>query len=366
MSTTNTEKPQVAAGNDYFQSLMQDILVKLKNDPSSITTEDARRLSENAVVGDLRTAKIISAVEAFAVASETINEVDPQLGQAPHTSLLTVVNDLKVAVDQNPTDVTAEVLKKAQTVVSSKYTTYRFDMAGQLFKHTDHVTEMQRVVGHSNAPHPELEAQLKEEIAKIEPKDVEGTVTIEEANHLHSLEARAHGHTEKGGITSVAQSVAAKRERQLSLSSGSGLIQSRARANSKTVSSQEQSYPNLREAEIAVQPEVLQRTVNDEDPSPLHSREALAHDHTDKNDLSASAHSPTASKRQASLSDQTNVAQKDRDVNSKLAGMTLEPNNSSENVVQEGSTSPVKKDVAAAKPVGSMHKRQSSHTVEVN
>jgi hypothetical protein len=46
--------------------------------------------------------------------------------------------------------------------------------------------------------------------------------------------------------------------------------------------------------------------------------------------------------------------------------MTLEPNNSSENFVQEGSTSPVKKDVAAAKPVGSMHKRQSSHTVEVN
>jgi hypothetical protein len=46
--------------------------------------------------------------------------VDPQLGQAPHTSLLTVVNDLKVAVDQNPTDVTTEVLRKAQTVVSSE------------------------------------------------------------------------------------------------------------------------------------------------------------------------------------------------------------------------------------------------------
>jgi hypothetical protein len=129
MPTTNTEKSQKATGNEYFQSLMQDILAKLKNDPSSITTEDARRLSENAVVGDLRTAKIISAVEAFAAASETINEVDPQLGQAPHTSLLTVVNDLKVAVDQNPTDVTAEVLKKAQTVVSSMYTTYRTSVA---------------------------------------------------------------------------------------------------------------------------------------------------------------------------------------------------------------------------------------------
>jgi hypothetical protein len=179
---------------------------------------------------------------------------------------------------------------------------------------------MQRAVGNSNAPHPELEAQLQEEIAKIEPKVVEGTVTIEEANHLHSLEARAHGHTEKGGITSIAQSVAAKRERQLSLSSGSSSTGSRSRANSKT-SPQEQS-------------------------------------HRDKE----------ANLRQASLSDQTNIAQQDHDVNDKLAGMTLEnkKKKESESVVQEGSPSPGKKSVAAAKPVGSMHKRQSSQTVEVN
>jgi hypothetical protein len=122
MSEANTEKLQEATGNKYFQDLMQDILDKLRDDPSSITTEDARRLSENTVADDLRTAKIISAVEAFAAASETIHEVDPQLSQAPHTSLLTVINDLKVAVDQNPTDVTTEILRKAQTVVSSKYT----------------------------------------------------------------------------------------------------------------------------------------------------------------------------------------------------------------------------------------------------
>lgn len=122
MSETNTakSKSQDTTGNHYFQSLMNEILDKLRDDPSSITTEDARRLSENAVVGDMRTAKIISAVEAFAAASEVIHDVDPTLGQAPHTSLLTVVNDLKVAVDQNPTDVTAEVLRTAQNVVSSK------------------------------------------------------------------------------------------------------------------------------------------------------------------------------------------------------------------------------------------------------
>jgi hypothetical protein len=52
----------------------------------------------------------------------------------------------------------------------------------------------------------------------MEPKVEQGTVTKAEADHLHSLEARAHGHTEKGGLTAVAQSVAAKRERQHSLS----------------------------------------------------------------------------------------------------------------------------------------------------
>ena len=76
---------------------------------------------------------------------------------------------------------------------------------------------MQRALGQTNAPHPELEGELQAEIAKIEPKIELGTVTKEEADHLHSLEARAHGHTEKGGVAAHAQSVAAKRERALSL-----------------------------------------------------------------------------------------------------------------------------------------------------
>jgi hypothetical protein len=110
------------SSDDYFAPIVKAIMDKLRNDLSSITTEDARRLSENAVVGDLRTAKIISAVEAYATANELLHEIDPRLGQAPHTSLLTVVNDLSVAVDQNPNDVTTEVLKSTQAIVSSKST----------------------------------------------------------------------------------------------------------------------------------------------------------------------------------------------------------------------------------------------------
>jgi hypothetical protein len=121
MSDTNTEKSHKSTGDQYCQSIVNDILVKLRDDPRSLTTEDARRLSENAVAGDMRTAKIISAVEAFAVASEVIHDVDPHLGQAPHTSLLTLINDLKVAVEQNPNDVTTEIFRTAQNVVTSRY-----------------------------------------------------------------------------------------------------------------------------------------------------------------------------------------------------------------------------------------------------
>lgn len=124
MSSTDSRATAVEKGDEYFTGILDSILRKLKTDPSTITTEDARRLSENVVAKDEQTAKIVSAVEAFAAASEVIHEVNPQLGQAPHTSLLTVVNDLKVAVEQNPADVTTEVLRTAQNVVSSKCYTY--------------------------------------------------------------------------------------------------------------------------------------------------------------------------------------------------------------------------------------------------
>jgi hypothetical protein len=77
---------------------------------------------------------------------------------------------------------------------------------------------MQHAVGATHAPNPELEDVLQKELARIEPKIEQGTVTKAEADHLHSLETRAHGHTEKGGVTAKAQSVAARRERALSLS----------------------------------------------------------------------------------------------------------------------------------------------------
>lgn len=164
---------------------------------------------------------------------------------------------------------------------------------------------MQKAVGHTNAPHPELEAELREEIAKIQPKVIEGTVTIEQANHLHSLEARAHGHTEKGGITSIAQSVAAKRERQLSLSSGTSPTGNRSRANSKTFAIQEQSQhdqvASLKLAEMSLVSKLNNESeaVSKQDAAHIQSREHRAHGHINKGD-SASKIMATAHKRENS------------------------------------------------------------------
>jgi hypothetical protein len=245
---------------------------------------------------------------------------------------------------------------------------------------------MQKAVGLSNAPHPELEAELQEEIAKIKPKIDEGTVTIDEANHLHSLEARAHGHTEKSGFTSTAQSVAAKRERQLSFSSDSNLTSNRSCANSKTITPHGQSHhnkeTNLCQVEAAIEHKIEQGTITEANANLLHSRETRVNGRTDKNGMATSAQSLAAHKRQASLSDQTNISPKsqdDHDVNAKLAGMTLEPKpkNEPENVAHDGAAyvqpreprdhDPIdmRSISSVAQGTGTAHKRQSSQIVEV-
>jgi hypothetical protein len=260
---------------------------------------------------------------------------------------------------------------------------------------TDIFTEMQRAVGHTNAPHPELETELQEEIAKIEPKVAEGTVTVEEANRLHSLEARAHGHTERGGITSIAQSVAAKRERQLSLSSGSSPPNNRSRANSKAFNPEEQSRrdkeTNLHAVQDAIELKIEQSTATEGDANRLHSLETRAHKKTEKGSMTAFARSLVSKKRQDSLSDKTNVSfteelkqrkehsQHDHEINLKLTEVSLEPKleKEPEKLAKEDAThiqsreqrayEHVEKDGMAAQATALAHKRQMSQpAVEIN
>lgn len=143
--------------------------------------------------------------------------------------------------------------------------------------------EMQKAVGQTNAPHPELEAELREEFARIVPKVEQGIVTKEEADHLHSLEARAHGHTEKGGLTAAAQSVAAKRDRALSLSDNTNANPAEQSAVDKEA--------NLKMAELTIGPKVEKEPENitKEDAALVQSREHRAHSHVKKGSIAAEA-----------------------------------------------------------------------------
>ncbi|KAF2196283.1 hypothetical protein GQ43DRAFT_265959 [Delitschia confertaspora ATCC 74209] len=111
-----------------------------------------------------------------------------------------------------------------------------------------------------SAPHPELEPVLQEEIKKIEPKIENHTVTVEEANHLHSLESRAHGYTEPGGVTAHAQSVAVKEAR-------------------------------LHEEAEKIKPKIDEGTVTKEEATRLVRIESRAHGHVEKGSVAALAQS---------------------------------------------------------------------------
>lgn len=275
------------------------MLKKLKENPSAITTDEARRLHEHLDVTDEHSARIVSAIEALAAAHADIAKEEGDsvaLSQIGHASLPTLAQDLLSAVDKNPGDVTTELLRLTQSVLS----------------------KMQKAVGNANAPHPELEAELQQEYAKIEPKVEQGTVTKAEADHLHSLEARAHGHTEKGGLTAIAQSVVAKRERQSSLSNGSnnlgasnnqdgtedqgdfnnqGTSNGQGTSNNQVLTPEEQSHKdredNFRKVQFAVNEKMEHepRAVTKEDAALLESRERRAHGVMEKGSLTTETQS---------------------------------------------------------------------------
>ncbi|ORY08872.1 hypothetical protein BCR34DRAFT_657954 [Clohesyomyces aquaticus] len=285
-----------------FQFHLQKVLEQLQRAPLSITPADARRLHEQYTASDEHTANIISAVEAMAVANRDIKSDDGLYNAAQDPAILhTLLMDLHVTLNINPQYVTPDLLKSAQ----------------------DAVKTMQNALGQNTAPHLELEEELEKEYAHIKPKVEEGTVTEEEADHLHSLEARAHGHTEKGGLTAHAQSIAAKRERQNSLSdstnhptyatssssnrslvalhlsgeesSSAAYTPTSERANNENATRKEQSHKdkeaNLQSVMETLAPKIKQEPekVTTEEANLLHSQQVRAHDGTKKGGVAATA-----------------------------------------------------------------------------
>jgi hypothetical protein len=96
------------------------VITKLLNDPTSISTEDARRFSENIEARDARSARLVSAVESLAAVREDLRGTDAPLGQTPHPSMLTIVRDLLADVENYPQDVDEEILKTTRAITNSE------------------------------------------------------------------------------------------------------------------------------------------------------------------------------------------------------------------------------------------------------
>jgi hypothetical protein len=125
----------------------------------------------------------------------------------------------------------------------------------------------------------------------VRPKVEGGTTAKPETNHLHSLEVRTNGGTEKSGAS----------VRRVSNASSES-----PRANSKSAHSCSQQYllyeqEYLRNVETAIKLQTENDTAPQFDANTL--REMRAHDHTENDGLSATAQPFMCHRRQEPLSD---------------------------------------------------------------
>lgn len=149
----------------------------------------------------------------------------------------------------------------------------------------------------NNGLAPELQSQLDREANYVEAADQIGTkmstnpsnITKEEADLLHSREHRAFGATEKGGIASQAQSLAAENAGDKKTSSTVG------GATNLTPEQQSQLDRETNFAQAADQVgskmETNPGSVTKEDADLLHSREHRAHGLTEKGGIASQAQS---------------------------------------------------------------------------
>lgn len=122
-------------------------------------------------------------------------------------------------------------------------------------------------------------------------------ITKQDADHIHSLEQKAHGHTEKGGITAQVQHLAAQNAAKAETDKGVTKViigidveESAGIINAEELShlSKERDFYMAATAigeKIAHDPE----HVTQEDADSIHSREQKAHGHTEKGGITAHA-----------------------------------------------------------------------------
>jgi hypothetical protein len=194
------------------QQRLYDALELLQHDPASITTEDAQAFADEVPEGDERTATIAAAFQDLAIQNASNKEaILSNEDRTPTTRLSHLVEDLYAAVSANPGDVTAKTRQTTQRILNSKS-----HAAAVLRALANNSAVMQQAMNRANAPHPELQAELQQEYARIVPK-VERTDA--ENSHPHAFTRQVNGHTQDTG---------ARHRRQISSRSDSSNISPRA------------------------------------------------------------------------------------------------------------------------------------------
>jgi hypothetical protein len=182
------------------QQRMYNALERLEHDPASITTEDAQAFADEVPEGDEQTATLAAALQDLAIQNAT-----------PKIRLSQLVEELYAAVSANPGDVTTNTRQTTQRILNSKS-----HAAPVLRALANNSAVMQQAIIRANAPHPELQAKLQQEYARIVPK-VERTDA--ENSHPHAFTRQVNGYTQDTG---------ARHRRQISSRSDSSNISPRA------------------------------------------------------------------------------------------------------------------------------------------
>jgi hypothetical protein len=199
MSETSLEQEERLAR----QQRMYKALQRLEHDPASVITEDAQAFADEVPEGDERTATLAAALQDLAIQNASNKEATLSLSQ--------LVEELYAAVSANPGDVTTNTRQTTQRILNSKS-----HAALVLRALANNSAVMQQAMNRANAPHPELQAELQQEYARIVPK-VDRTDA--ENSHPHAFTRQVNGYT---------QDTSARHRRQISSRSDSSNISPRA------------------------------------------------------------------------------------------------------------------------------------------
>ncbi|KAF2836235.1 hypothetical protein M501DRAFT_1019037 [Patellaria atrata CBS 101060] len=174
-----------------FQKTLHEVEEKLEKDPSSVTNEDAARLHnlERRAHGQTATTK-----------GSEVAEIQSKV--AKEQNFEAALHQVEDKLQNDPSTVTKEEATRLASLAQRAHGPTAIAKGSEVAEIQSKITKEQN--------YQEAAAQMLDHI-----NSAPETITTAEAQHLHRLDARAHGinNIQKDGITAKAQSLAAANER---------------------------------------------------------------------------------------------------------------------------------------------------------